>query len=133
MAKGAEIYEDEDAVELLPSRLYYEPSESTDWKQHQGRWISRPHLEEGGVQDERTPIDMIQEDFEWTMEKNKIKRALECPTHLPLIAADYKVVDLITCTTERVQEFKDLRKQTVTLHDQHLKIIYEDLCQGTPA
>ncbi|KAF8342078.1 uncharacterized protein EI90DRAFT_3115931 [Cantharellus anzutake] len=95
MAKGAEIYEDEDAVELLPSRLYYKPSESMDWRQHQGRWISRPHLEEGGVQDERTFVDMIREDFQWekadagkrkvnklqTMEKNEVRRALEHPAY----------------------------------------------------
>ncbi|KAF8317517.1 uncharacterized protein EI90DRAFT_3021348 [Cantharellus anzutake] len=112
MAEGAEIYEDEDAVELLPSRLYYEPSESTDWRQHQGRWINAG----------KRKADELR-----TMEKNEVRRALERPTHLPLIAADYKVVDLITHATEQVQEFKELREQTVTLHDQHLKIIYEDL------
>jgi hypothetical protein len=65
MAEGAEVYEDEDPTELFPSRVYHEPFfDSTDWRQHQGRWISRPPPEEGGVQDERSFVDVIREDFE---------------------------------------------------------------------
>ncbi|KAF8322331.1 uncharacterized protein EI90DRAFT_3131203 [Cantharellus anzutake] len=119
MAEGAEIYEDEDAVELLPLRLYYKPSESTDWRQHQGRWIN--------FQQENADAGKRKADELRTMEKNEVRRVLERPTHLPLIAADYKVMDLITCATEQVQEFKELREQTITLHDQRLKIIYKDL------